>query len=91
MQTYNYGTAVNKLINSYLEMLELIVKARIATDRIDEWQKDLELVINPEQIYGGIILKQSEATYLCEECGEVRIDDDRVIFGMKCGHCAYGY
>ena len=40
MQTYNYGTAVNKLINSYLEMLELIVKARIATDRIDEWHKD---------------------------------------------------
>jgi len=25
----------------------------------------------------------------CPECGEIRIDDDRVKAGMKCGFCAY--
>ena len=49
MANYNYGTAMNKLIDSYNEMLELIIQARIATDRIDEWKNDLDLVINPDQ------------------------------------------
>lgn len=25
----------------------------------------------------------------CPECGEFKPDDERVINGMKCGHCAY--
>lgn len=27
---------------------------------------------------------------ICSECGEVRLDDERVLAGMKCGFCAYG-
>ena len=49
MGSYNYGTAMNKLIDNYQEMLELIVQARIAADKIDEWKHDLDLVINPDQ------------------------------------------
>lgn len=28
--------------------------------------------------------------YYCPECGEYRPDDDRVLEGMRCGHCVYG-
>jgi len=83
MVNYNYGTAINKLIDSYHEMLELIVQARIATDRIDEWKKDLDIVINPDQTKMNLI-------WICGECEEMRVDDERVLAGMKCGHCAYG-
>ena len=27
--------------------------------------------------------------WTCPECGEERIDDQRVLAGMKCGRCAY--
>ena len=86
MANYNYGTAINKLIDSYHEMLELIVQARIASDRIDDWQNDLDLVTNPDQTR----LTQLALRYLCGECNEIRLDDERVFAGMKCGHCAYG-
>ena len=43
MVNYNYGTAINNLINNYKEMLEILVQARIASDRIDDWQNDLDL------------------------------------------------
>ena len=46
---YNYGTAMNKLIDYYKEMLELIVQARLASDRIDEWKETLDVVTNPDQ------------------------------------------
>ena len=49
MNKYNYGTAMNRLIDSYKEMLELIINARIASDRIDEWKEILNLVTNPDQ------------------------------------------
>lgn len=95
MVNYNYGTAVNKLINSYNEMLELIVQARIATDRIDEWKKDLDLVTNPDQTrlpqtMEGLAFRIRNILWMCGECEEIRIDDERVLAGMKCGHCAYG-
>ena len=37
-----------------------------------------------------------ELKYTCQDCGEVRYDEDgepsaRVHAGMKCGACAYGY
>ena len=43
-----YGTFMDKFIENYQEMLEVIVQARIASDRVDEWKKSLEDVINPE-------------------------------------------
>jgi len=46
---YNYGTAMNKLIDYYNEMLGLIIQARLASDRIDEWKEILNLVTNPDQ------------------------------------------
>lgn len=46
---YNYGTSMNLLIDYYKEMMELIVQARIASDRVDEWKKVLDLVTNPDQ------------------------------------------
>ena len=49
MIDYNYGTAMNKLIDYYKEMLELIVQARLASDRIDEWKETLDVVTNPDQ------------------------------------------
>jgi len=49
MIEYNYGTAMNKLIDYYKEMLELIVQARLASDKVDEWKSVLELVTNPDQ------------------------------------------
>ena len=48
---YNYGTAMNKLIVNYSEMLELIIHARLASDRIDEWKETLKLVTNPDQTH----------------------------------------
>ena len=92
MGSYNYGTAMNKLIDNYQEMLELIVQARIATDRIDEWKHDLDLVINPDQTrLTQIDLINVEFKQICGECEEIRVDDARVLAGMKCGYCAYGY
>lgn len=44
----NYGTFMDKFIENYKEMLAILVQARIASDRIDEWQKSLEDVMNPE-------------------------------------------
>ena len=29
--------------------------------------------------------------WICPECGEIREGDERVLAGLKCGHCAYGY
>jgi len=49
MLEYNYGTAMNTLIEYYEEMLELIVQARLASDRVDEWKKVLDLVTNTDQ------------------------------------------
>jgi hypothetical protein len=86
MGDYNYGTAINNLIDNYTEMLGILVQARIASDRIDDWQKALDLVINPDQTR----LTQLALRYLCGECNEIRLDDERVFAGMKCGHCAYG-
>jgi hypothetical protein len=48
-EDYNYGTAMNKLIDYYKEMLELIIQARLASDRIDEWKEVLSVVTNPDQ------------------------------------------
>ena len=31
------------------------------------------------------------AVPVCAECGQERPDDDRVLAGMKCGPCAYGF
>ena len=44
----NYGTFMDTFIENYQEMLELIIQARIASDRVDDWQKALESVLNPE-------------------------------------------
>ena len=30
-----------------------------------------------------------ESEIQCPECGEVRVDDDRLAAGMKCGVCSY--
>ena len=49
MVDYNYGTAVNKLIDYYEEMLGILVQARLASDRIDEWKNTLDVVVNPDQ------------------------------------------
>jgi len=49
MINYNYGTAMNNLIDYYKEMLELIIYARLASDRVDEWKETLNLVTNPDQ------------------------------------------
>ena len=87
MSDYNYGTAINDLIDNYKEMLGILIQARISSDRIDDWQNDLDLVTNPDQTR----LTQLALRYLCGECNEIRLDDDRVFAGMKCGHCAYGY
>ena len=54
MIEYNYGTAVNKLIYCYEEMLELLIRARLASNRIDEWKKILDLVTNPDQTHASI-------------------------------------
>ncbi len=89
MPKYNYGTAVDKLIDNYQEMFTLIVQARIAGDRIDEWKRDLDLVLNPEQTKTKCTSLEF-STWICMECDEVRIGDGRVLFGMKCGNCAYG-
>jgi len=86
MRDYNYGTAINNLIENYKEMLGILVQARISSDRIDDWKKDLDLVTNPDQTR----LTQMALRYLCGECDEIRVGDERVIAGMKCGHCAYG-
>lgn len=96
MVQYNYGTAVNKLIDYYQEMLEILVQARLASDRIDEWKNTLDVVVNPDQTKFNITQlenTQLENIYMwmCSECDEIRIDDARVSVGMKCGHCAYGY
>ena len=32
---------------------------------------------------------RSEGGSICPECGEARLDSDRVKAGMKCGECAY--
>jgi len=40
---------MNKLIDYYKEMLELIIQARLASDRIDEWKEVLSVVTNPDQ------------------------------------------
>ena len=47
----NYGTALNRLINYYKEMLELIIHARLASDRVDEWKETLYIVTNPDQTH----------------------------------------
>lgn len=83
MSDYNYGTAINNLIENYKEMLGILVQARISSDRIDDWKKDLDLVTNPDQTRMNLI-------WMCGECDEIRVDDERVLAGMKCGHCAYG-
>jgi len=44
----NYGTFMDTFIENYQEMLELIIQARIASDRVDDWKKALESVLNPE-------------------------------------------
>ena len=49
MQT-NYGTFMDAFIENYKEMLSLIIQARIASDRVDAWQKSLNGVVNPEPI-----------------------------------------
>ena len=89
MGNYNYGTAINKLIDNYQEMLELIIQARLASDRIDDWKNTLAIVINPEQIKDNGTDLENIYTWICIECNEVRIDDDRVFAGLKCSHCAY--
>jgi len=92
MGNYNYGTALNKLIDNYQEMLELIIQARLASDRIDDWKNTLAVVINPEHIKSEFFKStdlENIYTWLCIECNEIRIDDDRVLVGLKCSHCAY--
>lgn len=59
MTEYNYGTAMNSLIDYYKEMLELIIQARLASDRIDEWKEALNLVINPDQTYAPLTTRDS--------------------------------
>jgi len=84
MKDYNYGTAVNNLIDNYTEMLGILVQARIASDRIDDWKKDLDLVINPDQTrLTQIDLINVEFRWMCWECEEIRVDDERVLAGMK--------
>ena len=34
---------------------------------------------------------REHAAVECPECGQERPDDDRVLAGMKCGPCAYGF
>lgn len=48
-----YGTFMDTFIENYKEMLTLIVQARIASDRVDEWQKSLKGVVNPEPVAFG--------------------------------------
>ena len=103
MVNYNYGTAVNKLIDNYQEMLEILVQARLASDRVDDWKNTLDVVINPEQTKVDVQKRVNVASlqsiqkleniyqWMCGECDEIRVDDARVLAGMKCGHCAYGY
>jgi len=54
MANYNYGTAINRLIDYYKEMLELIIHARLASDRIDEWKAALYLATDPDQTHTSI-------------------------------------
>lgn len=48
MNNYGWGTNMDKFIENYGEMLEVIVQARIASDKVDEWKKSLEDILNPE-------------------------------------------
>ena len=89
MPSYNYGTAIDKLIDNYREMLELHIQARLASDRIDEWKNTLDIVINPEQTSFDSTNVKLIRQWICRECHEVRVDDERVIEGMKCRYCAY--
>tara|TARA_R110000824_G_scaffold52052_7_gene144702 strand:+ start:5258 stop:5542 length:285 start_codon:yes stop_codon:yes gene_type:complete len=93
MPSYNYGTAIDKLIDNYQEMLELLIQARLASNRIDEWKNTLDIVINPEQTSFDStnvkLIRQLAFKWICRECQEVRVDDERVIEGMKCRYCAY--
>ncbi len=91
MVDYNYGTAVNKLIDYYEEMLGILVQARLASDRIDEWKNTLDVVVNPDQTRFNLNQVENIYLWMCGECDEIRVDDERVLAGMKCSHCAYGY
>ena len=57
MIDYNYGTALNNLIDYYNEMLELIIHARLASDKIDKWKETLYQVTNPDQTHQPIIVR----------------------------------
>lgn len=38
---------------------------------------------------GNLAMKVQAEAMRCSECGEIRIGDDRVANGLKCGRCSY--
>ena len=61
------------------------IVARWDTDIVTEYATSM-LVI---QLMQQPRLLEELTKFVCGECEELRVDDDRVIAGMKCGVCAY--
>ena len=61
------------------------IVARWDTDIVAEYAVSMLVV----QLMQHPRLLEELTQFVCGECEELRVDDDRVIAGMKCGICAY--
>ena len=61
------------------------IVSRWDTDAIAEYATSMLVV----ELMKYPMLLEVLTQFVCGECEELRVDDDRVIAGMKCGYCAY--